>query len=169
MKTISLKTAEIICFFIASALGVLFHFVYEWSGNNPFLAPFFPVNESTWEHLKLVFYPITIVSLVEYFFLAKKPANYAFTKLISILLGMLSVVVCFYTYTGIIGKSIDFINILIYFLSMIVAYVFSYKSLTGKSFQNISPYVGIFGILVLYLLFTIFTKNPPDLALFKAP
>ena len=35
--------------------GVLLHFAYEWSGNNPLVGAFSAVNESTWEHLKLIF------------------------------------------------------------------------------------------------------------------
>ena len=47
--------------------GVLLHFAYEWSDNNTFVGLFSAVNESTWEHLKLVFFPSLIYFLFEYF------------------------------------------------------------------------------------------------------
>ncbi|MDD7025196.1 MAG: DUF6512 family protein, partial [Oscillospiraceae bacterium] len=40
--------------------GTISHFVYEWSQNNFILGLFFPVNESTWEHMKLLFFPMLI-------------------------------------------------------------------------------------------------------------
>ena len=97
-----LKTLEGISFLIASLLGTLFHFVYEWSGDNFFVGLFFPVNESTWEHLKLVFIPILLVSVLEYF-ISEIPRNdYPCIKLRSALLAMLIIVVLFYTYTGVL-------------------------------------------------------------------
>ena len=59
----SLKKIEWISFLAASVLGTLFHFVYGWSGENPVAGLFFPVNESTWEHLKLIFFPILLLCL----------------------------------------------------------------------------------------------------------
>ena len=52
-------------------VGTLLHFTYEWSGENKFIASFSAVNESVWEHLKLVFYPMLIAGIVEYFFVKK--------------------------------------------------------------------------------------------------
>lgn len=38
-------------------LGTILHFTYKWSNNNNFIGIFSATNESTWEHLKLVFFP----------------------------------------------------------------------------------------------------------------
>ena len=51
-------------------LGILLHFAFEWSGNNLFIATFSAVNESTWEHLKLVFFPMLITIIISYFYLS---------------------------------------------------------------------------------------------------
>lgn len=40
-----------------AALGTLLHFVYDWSGGWGAAAAFSAVNESTWEHMKLLFSP----------------------------------------------------------------------------------------------------------------
>lgn len=165
----NLKITEIICFFIACALGVLFHFVYRWSGYNPIIGLFFPINESTWEHLKLVFYPILIVSVVEYFGTIKQHRNFACIKLASSLLGMASVVVLFYTYSGIIGTPIDFVNLIVYFLSMAIAYIYSYRTLSAQKKCPVGTYTCIAGIFVIVLLFFIFTAWPPKIGLFAPP
>ena len=49
---ISLTIARILS---VSLLGTLLHFTYRWSGRNPLIAP---VNESVWEHMKLLFFPM---------------------------------------------------------------------------------------------------------------
>ena len=35
-------------------LGTLSHFFYEWSNDNPLIGLFSPINESVWEHMKLL-------------------------------------------------------------------------------------------------------------------
>lgn len=37
--------------------GTLMHFAYEYSDQNPLVGMFAPVSESTWEHMKMVFFP----------------------------------------------------------------------------------------------------------------
>lgn len=75
MSENKIRKIEITAFIAACILGVLFHFVYDWTGKNPAAAAFFPVNESTWEHLKLVFFPIMILSLGEYFSCSRHREN----------------------------------------------------------------------------------------------
>ena len=53
-------------FAFVSLLGVLLHFTYDWSGKNPFVGLFSSVNESAWEHLKLFFFPMLLLTLFEF-------------------------------------------------------------------------------------------------------
>ena len=46
---------NLIAFLVISILGTIGHFLFEWTGENAIVGLFFPVNESTWEHLKLLF------------------------------------------------------------------------------------------------------------------
>lgn len=54
------KKYVVIGFFVVGILGTLFHFVYDWSGQMWFVGLLVPVNESTWEHMKLLFVPMLI-------------------------------------------------------------------------------------------------------------
>ena len=45
---------EFISTIIIIILGVLLHFAYEWSGNNNIVGLVTPVNESVWEHMKIL-------------------------------------------------------------------------------------------------------------------
>lgn len=53
----------IFTFLLAIAAGVLLHGLYHWLPN-PIFALVAPVRESVWEHVKLLFYPLLVVSLV---------------------------------------------------------------------------------------------------------
>jgi hypothetical protein len=55
-------------------LGSILHFTFEWSGGNPVAGAFSAVNESVWEHLKLVFWPALLFMLIDYR-PSKKTAN----------------------------------------------------------------------------------------------
>lgn len=43
--------------------GTLSHFLYDWSGRLPVVGLFAPVNESVWEHMKLLFFPMLLYAL----------------------------------------------------------------------------------------------------------
>lgn len=51
-------------------LGTLLHFTFQWSNQNYLVALFSAVNESVWEHLKLVFFPMFFTTLIRLFFLS---------------------------------------------------------------------------------------------------
>lgn len=165
----SLRKIELISGIAASILGVIFHFIYGWSHDNPAAGLFFPVNESTWEHLKLIFFPILLVSIWEYFFFHARYDNFICVKLISVLIGMAITVTAFYTYTGIYGKNSDVMNMLIYFVSMAAAYGFSYKMLRRKKLCGVSAQGCYMGFMILAMLFIIFTIFPPPIGLFAPP
>ena len=52
---------SVICAIFVTAMGTLGHFFYQWSGNNRYVGFLFPVNESTWEHMKLLFVPMFVL------------------------------------------------------------------------------------------------------------
>lgn len=59
-----LKQYTIIGIFFVLITGTLAHFLYDWTGNNYIVGPFTPINESIWEHMKLLFFPMLIYSLI---------------------------------------------------------------------------------------------------------
>lgn len=69
MDSKKLLKYQILSAIFAIILGTLLHFTYEWSGNNAFVGAFSSINESTWEHLKLAFYPMLITSIIRLFFI----------------------------------------------------------------------------------------------------
>ncbi len=68
------------CFLAVSVLGTLLHFLYDKTGS-PVAALFSSVNESTWEHMKLLFFPLLLFAIVQGFFLGPTYDNFWCIKL----------------------------------------------------------------------------------------
>ena len=83
-------------FCIVALLGSLLHFVFDWSKESVILAPFSAVNESTWEHMKIIFFPTLIFSLVENRYIGKKYDNFLQIKTLGILTATLALPFLFY-------------------------------------------------------------------------
>ena len=155
-------------FAFTALLGTLLHFAYEWLGKAVWIAPFSGVNESTWEHMKLLFWPMLIFLLFESFFF-KGYDNFFCVKLRGTLLGLALIPIIFYTYNGAIGKSPDWLNIAIFFISAAIAYAYETKKLRKNDTRCVHPLLSLSGLLAIALLFVIFTFNPPHLGIFKDP
>lgn len=148
--------------------GSLAHFVYEWSGKNFILGFFFPVSESTWEHMKLCFFPMLIYS----FFMNKRLKDdypCVTTALLSgILLGTFFIPVIFYTYSGILGSNYVPLDIAVFAISVIIAFWAVYKLTLSCKMISCSFRLGLF-VFVIAVCFLVFTYIPPDIRLFIAP
>ena len=167
-KTSKLLQAQIIVIIICLFLGTLLHFTYEWSGENSFVGIFSAVNESIWEHLKLVFYPMLLMAIIEYFYVQKITNNYLEAKTIGIFSAMSFIVVTFYTYTGIVGTNFSLINILIFIISIILGEWIAYKFMTREDESTTLSKILSIAILVFFIIcFTVFTYNPPVANIFR--
>ena len=165
-----IKTAQIIVIILSLIIGTILHFTYELSGENNFVASFSAVNESTWEHLKLVFFPMLILGIIEYFVVKKESNNYIEAKTIGIFTAICFIIVFFYTYTGILGTNFFVIDILTFILSIIIGEYVAYRLMTIENQSTTLSKVLSIGILIFLLLcFIIFTYNPPKVNLFKDP
>ena len=61
------KNYQILSIIFVCITGTLLHFTYEFFNENIFVAVFSAVNESVWEHLKLLFFPMLVSTIVGYF------------------------------------------------------------------------------------------------------
>jgi len=150
-------------------LGTLLHFTYEWSGENPFIGLFSAVNESVWEHLKLLFSPALLYTLFEIIVLSKTSERFLTTRILGILLGMFFIVSAFFTYTGITGKSFPVLDISIFILGVLITFLLSrYLEVQAPGLSLPLPVIYIL-LFFLILLFFSFTFHPPKLPLFQEP
>lgn len=151
--------------------GTLLHFVWEWSGRSNLTAVFSAVNESTWEHLKLLFFPFVLFSAMEYGIYGKYRDCFFTAKARGVLLGMLTIVVVFYTYTGVLGENYFPLDIGTFLLGVAVSYLYSYQYLHDflNSCSGGMELFSLLTILAVAVAFGVFTFYPPDLGLFRPP
>ncbi|MBQ1963156.1 MAG: hypothetical protein II369_03460 [Clostridia bacterium] len=159
---------QLMGFAVTSFLGTVLHFLYEWLGNAVWIAPFSGVNESTWEHMKLLFWPMLLFAVLQGFFFRDR-SDFWCVKLRGILLGISLIPVLFYTYNGVIGKSPDWINIAIFFLTAAIAYLYETRLFFAEALRCRSPKGRIVLLVLIACLFVVFTFFPPKLGIFKDP
>lgn len=152
--------------------GTILHFVYAWSGNNFIVGLFAPVNESPWEHMKLVFTPMIIFAFVDYYYLKNKVTNYCFALLKEIGVAIVFILAVFYTYIAFTKDSILAVDIGSFVVGIILAKYFGYSILIGKfkrfEFKGLNTILTIL-LLALFIFFIYATFNPPHLNLFLDP
>ncbi len=161
-----IKSYLIIGIIFVSVAGTLLHFAYDWSGENAIVGLFVPINESIWEHTKLLFFPMLIYSLFFYKKTGKKYPCILSDMIFGAISGVGAIIVLFYSYSGIIGFHFALADILIFYISVILSFYITYKRIINKK-----PCNNIFIILgvVMIFLFIIFTLYPPDIPLFIEP
>lgn len=164
----SIKRWQIIGLLVTSIVGTLLHFLYEWLGEAAWIAPFSGVNESTWEHMKLLFWSMFLFSIVQSFFF-KDRKDFWYVKLKGILLGLALIPIIFYTYNGAIGKSPSWFNIAIFFITTAIVYIYETKEFNKNKMKFISPKLAIPLLSAIALLFVAFTFKTPELEIFRDP
>lgn len=153
---------------IVSILGTGLHFLYEWSGNNRLFGFISPVNESTWEHMKLLYFPMLLYVFLGYLWFHGEISAFLEAGSLGIITGLCLIPTLFYTYTGILGFHTTFLDIAIYYISVILSF-WVFKESASRSPSKIRCLFRIGVILLFGYLFVIFTDSPPDFGIFMVP
>ena len=164
----SINLWQLMGFAVTSLFGTVLHFLYEWLGEAMWVAPFSGVNESTWEHMKLLFWPMFIYAVVQSLFFRDRN-DFWCIKLRGILLGLILVPVIFYTYNGVFGKSPDFVNIAIFFICTAVSYIYETRLFNSEKPICRVPKLALTALGVIALMFIVFTFATPRIGIFKDP
>lgn len=152
---------------VVTTAGSLLHFAWEWSGRCPVVAVFAAINESTWEHLKLAFWPAFFLAVVQRWVRGRLPGWLPATA-IRCLLPSLLIVAIFHAYTAILGA-----HHLAADIALFVVAVFA-GELAGHAVLQRRPSSGVraaaaaaLGIAVI--AFSSLSFRPPRWFLFEEP
>lgn len=156
-------------FAVTAVLGTLLHFLFEWSGENRVVGLFSAVNESIWEHMKLLYYPALLVGVVEYAFWGGEVEQFWCVKLAGLLFGLALIPVLYYTYTGTLGVEKDWFNITIFFLAAAAVYWLETKLLAQTPVCQFPPPLCLGAIVMIGVTFAALTFSPPQWPLFVDP
>lgn len=169
LMVIILKKIKLITILITFLLSFLFHFGYDLS-NNVIFSIIFPVNESIWEHMKIVATPILISSIIEYFILIKnniKTNNYSLGISISIIISIIFYLIIYLPIDYIFGHNlivaITILLITFIFSENIKQYIIHFKKI------NHQKIIGMLLIVIIYSIFGYLTYNPIQNNLFRDP
>ncbi len=165
-----MKKRHIAFFIITILAGAAAHFVYGWTGGSVIAALFCPVNESVWEHLKLLAAPFLLLSAVEYAVSKKKSPNFFAAKALALWAGMAVIVFGFYTYTGVLGQDWLPADIALFVAGAAAAWLCSHRLLSRGSFSSgTAKALGLAAIGLAAACFFAFTFAPPKIPLFRDP
>lgn len=198
-----LKILTVISFIATCVLGVLAHFAYDFFGQNIIASLFFPISESTWEHLKLLYFPMLLCLLIIAGFLSpdRPPSSgsiefrryrtfkscYIVGMCIGLYSGVISIIALYYTLTGVIGYNIDWLNIVVFAVAVLIAHLVFYRfasaslsntyvyhnrpdhSKKDSACSGLPVWLAIAAIAVLAVLFFAFTFYTPPIELFRNP
>ncbi len=157
-------------FLFVGALGVLLHFVYEWSGDSPWAAAFSAVNESTWEHMKLLYLPLFLFSVVQVCLLGRNYPHLPAVRALSALTGLALIPVLFYTYTGVLGRDFVWADVAIFFLADLGAFALDFALLRrGRCSAGWQQVLGLAALWGLAFCFVWCTFHPVRLPLWQDP
>ena len=136
--------------------GTLAHFVYDWSGHNYIVGFFFPVSESTREHMKLCFFPMLLYSLYMRHMLKDTLPCINSALPAGILVGTFAIPVLFYTYTGILGQNYLPLDIGVFVISVLLAFVVVYRLTSSCKSERFAGILWL-SVAILGICFVWFT------------
>ena len=162
---------EIGAFFFIMLFGSFFHFIYELSGFSSFAALFGSVNESTWEHLKLFFWPGLVFFGIQHAFIKDRVNNYWYGKAMALLITPVGVITSFYFYLGIAlpiyGEGFLWADISTGAVGVLAGNVVAYRILTAPPRERVFDLRGRAIIVVMVVVFLLLTYFPPRFFLWE--
>lgn len=152
--------------FIA-VVGTAWHFVYGWSGENGMLGWIAPVNESVWEHTKLVAIPSLMWNAIAALRLSPRD-RLPWAAFAEACTGPVVMVLGYYAYTAVLGRGWFVMDIGLFFVSLAAGRLVNHRARVG-AFGVPGPAVSFVLIAAVIVGFAVLTVEPPDLPLFQEP
>lgn len=163
-----LLTWDIGGFFFIGLIGAALHFTFEVSNFSSMeVAYFSAVNESTWEHLKMVFFPGLVFALIQYTYVRDVVNNYIVAKVAGLVIMPLVITIGWYIYAPIIGRSYYPADLFLFYLAVFLGQLASYKLLTRAPLEKKYTQYAIIIFVILFIAFSTFTFFPPKIFLFE--
>lgn len=161
---------ELAGFLWTAVIGTLSHYVYEWSGGSGAAAVLGAVNESVWEHMKLLVMPVLLFTAAQVWALGEVYPNVPAVRAVSVLFGAVLIPVLYYTYTGALGIHEVWIDISIFYVSAAAAFLLDHRLI--RTGYPTSPWAQLLGAAVLIAVafaFILCTFSPPEFPLWQDP
>lgn len=144
-------------------IGTGMHFVHHVPFFNRFLGYIFPVKESVAAHMKMVFYPMLLLSI--YLIISRRDISEAGAPILGGLAVMPLICLSFFAYWIFVRHELMFLDIIIYIVAMIGAVQWAKRWRLNRIIRGWWPLwiilSGVFMVMAGYL-----TYHSPDFILF---
>ncbi len=156
-------------FVFTAIAGVILHFLYDWTGGSVLVAPISAINESIFEHMKLLFFPMFIFALIQNRYIGKDYKNFWCVKLLGISLGVILIPMLYYTINGAFGEMPDWVNIAIFFVTSAITYLIESWLFKNCCIKCKSQNKALLILWIMAGIFALLTFIPPRVPLFQDP
>lgn len=150
-------------------IGFIIHNLYEWCPNIVTLI-LSPVNESVFEHMKMIYTSYIIWIIVKYFILKKyniKENNFLLKELLTFLFNIILFLTIYWPIYSKFGENM-LVTLTIYLISIIISQVLNYF-IEFKKDSNVLNIISLIVIFLIYAFTTYLTYNPPICKFFLDP
>lgn len=160
------RLLEIIGVPVCFGLAVLLHFVYQWSGGVFWIGLIAPVNESVWEHGKLLITPYLLWAVLEWFLVRPPVKRFVAVKTAAMYAMVAAMIVFYYAYTAVVGHHVAVVDVISTLVWIALGFYLSFRLMQNETGENWFT-VALFGLILLWSAFFSFTLNPPEWELFR--
>lgn len=150
--------------------GTALHFLFDWTGGALWVGAVSAVNESVWEHMKLLFVPVFLFTLAQSAAVGRRIPALAAVRAVSALAGTALIPVAYYTYTGAVGRRFLPADVAIFLAAAAVTFALD-RQLRRRG-RLTAPWQQLLGLALLWgtaFLFVWCTYRPPNLPLWQDP
>ena len=163
------KIIQIISILFIFLIGFIIHNLYEWCPNIVTLI-LSPVNESVFEHMKMIYTSYIIWIIVKYFILKKyniKENNFLLKELLTFLFNIALLLKIYWPIYSKLGENM-LVTLTIYLVTIIISQILNYF-IEFKKDSNVLNIISLIVIFLIYAFTTYLTYNPPICKFFLDP
>lgn len=156
----NIKKCRIISIIGIFILSFISHYMFRLFPNI-ITSLIFPVNESIWEHMKILYSSIIIYGIIDYIIMNKFNIKYNNLLLELFITSYLSIIIYLIVYIPLyllFGENL-YISIILMLIVYIITKLVGYFILIKKEYKYLNI-ISIFLILIGYIVFIYFTYNP---------
>lgn len=149
-------------------MGFFVHGIYEWFPSP--ITSVFPVNESLFEHMKLIFWsPLIALLIMNYFYKKKniKINNFFFGFFVSTVFNVLLFYLVYIPVYNDIGENL-IVTLIIYFITILISQYVNYLIVIEKH-NRVLNVLGLILSIISIIGMTYFTWNPIKSSFFIDP
>jgi len=164
-----MKKFKIIAVFGIFAISFLCHFAFD-TFPCIFSSIIFPVNESIWEHMKILFTSTILYGIIDYMLLKKNKIdfnNFSLQLFTSAFSAIIIFLIIFLPIYNLIGENLP-VTLVIMFITYAICQYISFKILKLKEYKILNI-LSIIAIIIMYIIFGYFTYYPIENDFFIDP